>query len=215
MLTCQAYLVLVFPWRHISWGLWHNWLDLDTIFECWHMMTVVITVESVIWLTQSQCQQQRSKVVAFLSSQTFDIFTLTMVGQLLKNPPAMQETPVQFLGSEDPLEKGIGYPLQYSWASLVAQSIKNPPAMQETWVQSQGWEDPLEEGMATHSSILALTEEPGGLQSMGSQRVEHDWVIKHSTCLLVKKLTSYSERCQCAVIDRGWASWMASSTQWT
>ena len=97
-----------------------------------------------------------------------------MVGQLLKNPPAMQETPVQFLGSEDPLEKGIGYPLQYSWASLVAQSIKNPPAMQETWVQSQGWEDPLKEGMATHSSILALTEEPGGLQSMGSQRVEHD-----------------------------------------
>ena len=70
--------------------------------------------------------------------------------------------------------EGIGYPLQYFWASLVAQSIKNPPAMQETWVQSQGWEDPLEEGIAVHSSILALTEEPGGLQSMGLQRVEHD-----------------------------------------
>ena len=51
--------------------------------------------------------------------------------------------------------EGIGYPLQYSWASLVAQLVKNPPAMQETWVRSLGWEDPLEEGMATQSSILA------------------------------------------------------------
>ena len=49
----------------------------------------------------------------------------------------------------------IGYPPQYSWASLVAQLVKNLPAMWETWVQSLGWEDSLEEGMATHSSILA------------------------------------------------------------
>ena len=58
-------------------------------------------------------------------------------------------------GSGRPLEEGIGYPLQYSWASLVAQMIKNFPAMRETWVRSLGWDDPLEEGMATHSSILA------------------------------------------------------------
>ena len=51
--------------------------------------------------------------------------------------------------------EGIGYPLQYSWASLVAQSVQNLPAMRETWVQSLGWEDPLEKGKATHSSILA------------------------------------------------------------
>ena len=51
-------------------------------------------------------------------------------------------------------EEGIGYPLQYSWASLVAQLVKNPPAMQETLVQSLGWEDPLEQRKATHSSIL-------------------------------------------------------------
>ena len=51
--------------------------------------------------------------------------------------------------------EGIGYTLQYSWASLVAQMGKNPPAMQETWVRSLGWEDPLEKGQATHSSILA------------------------------------------------------------
>ena len=51
--------------------------------------------------------------------------------------------------------KGIGYPLQYSWASLVAQLVKNLPAMCETWVQSLGWEDPLEKGKAIHSRILA------------------------------------------------------------
>ena len=49
--------------------------------------------------------------------------------------------------------EGIGYPLQYSWASLVAQLIKNPLTMRETWVRSLGWEDPLEKGKATHSSI--------------------------------------------------------------
>jgi len=61
---------------------------------------------------------------------------------------------------------------------MMAQMVKNLPAMQETWVQSQGREDPLEKGMATHSTILAWiipwTEELGGLQYIGSQRVRHD-----------------------------------------
>ena len=61
--------------------------------------------------------------------------------------------------------------------SLVAQMVKNLPAMQETLVQSLDWEDPLEKEMATHSSILAWktpwTEEPGGLQSIASQRITH------------------------------------------
>ena len=60
----------------------------------------------------------------------------------------------------------------------MAQKVKNPPAIRESWVQSLGWEDPLEKGTATHSSILdwriPWTEEPDGLQSMGSQRVGHD-----------------------------------------
>ena len=60
----------------------------------------------------------------------------------------------------------------------MAQTVKNLPAMWETWVLSLGLEDPLEKGMATHFSILAWriswTEEPGGLLSMGSQRVRHD-----------------------------------------
>ena len=79
------------------------------------------------------------------------------------------------------LEKGeepeIKLPISTgSWkASLVAQLVKNLPAVQETWVRSLGWEDPLEKEMAAHYSILALkiswTEEPGGLQSTGLQRV--------------------------------------------
>ena len=58
-------------------------------------------------------------------------------------------------GSGRSPEEGIGYPLQYSWASLVAQLVKNLPAMWETWVQSLGWEDPQEKRKATHSSILS------------------------------------------------------------
>ena len=63
-------------------------------------------------------------------------------------------------------------------ASLVTQMIKSLPAVQETWVPSLSWEDPLQKGIAMHSSVLAWkipwTEEPGELQSTGSQRVGHD-----------------------------------------
>ena len=68
--------------------------------------------------------------------------------------------------------------------SLMAHMVKHLPTMWETWVQSLGWEDHLEKEMATHSSTLAWkiprTEEPGGLQSMGLQRVRHDWVTSLS-----------------------------------
>jgi len=64
------------------------------------------------------------------------------------------------------------------WVSLVTQTVKNLPTMRETWVESLGREDPLEKRMATHSSILAWripwTEEPGGLHSIGFQRVGHN-----------------------------------------
>ena len=63
--------------------------------------------------------------------------------------------PGSILGSGRSAGEGIGYLLQYSWASLVAQLVDNSPAMWETWVQSLGWEDPLEKGKAPHSSILA------------------------------------------------------------
>ena len=78
--------------------------------------------------------------------------------------------------------------------SLVAQRVKNLPAMYETWVRSLGWEDSLEKGMATHSSNPARripwTEEPGGLQSMGLQRVVHDWATNtHSGTWTFNKKT--------------------------
>ena len=63
--------------------------------------------------------------------------------------------PGSFPGSGRSAGDGVGYPFQYSWASLVAQLVKNPPAIRETRLQSLGWEDPLEKGKATHSSILA------------------------------------------------------------
>ena len=79
----------------------------------------------------------------------------SLVAQLVKNPPAMQETPSSIPVIGRLAGEGIGYPLQYSSTSLVAQLGKNPPAMWETWVQSLGWKDPLEKVKATHSSILA------------------------------------------------------------
>ena len=79
-------------------------------------------------------------------------------------------------GSGRSIRERIGYPLQYSWASLVAQLGKNPPAMQETWIQSLGWEDPLEK-KATYSSILTWripwTEEPDrGLNPRGRKELD-------------------------------------------
>ena len=74
----------------------------------------------------------------------------------------------------------IGYPLQYSWASLVAQMVNNLPAIQETWIRSLGWEDTLEAVFLLGES--PRTEEPGGLQSMQLPRVRvrHDWATKQS-----------------------------------
>ena len=77
-------------------------------------------------------------------------------------------------------------------ASLVAQRVKRLPAMQETWVQSLGQEDPLKKEMTIHSSTVAWKipwiEKPGRLQSMGSQRVGHDW----ATSLHFHVLSTYS-----------------------
>ena len=78
------------------------------------------------------------------------------------------------------LQSPYASPLAHTfWTSPVAQTVKRLPTMWETWVRSLGQEDPLEKEMATHSSTLAWKipgmEEPGGLQSMGSQRVWHNW----------------------------------------
>ena len=74
----------------------------------------------------------------------------SLVAQLVKNLPAMQETPGSIPRMGRAAGEGVGYPLQYSWATLVTQLVKNPPAVWEVWARSLGWEDPLEK-----ASILA------------------------------------------------------------
>ena len=85
--------------------------------------------------------------------------------------------------------EGIGYPLQYSWVSLVAQMVKNLSTLWETLVWSLAWEDPLRRAWQPTPVFLPgespWTKEPGGLQSMGSQRVRHNWATKHSTYYLI------------------------------
>ena len=98
-----------------------------------------------------------------------------MFSELTTGGPALD------FGIREDLSEEVTFKLRFksaNRASLVDQMVENPPAMQETWVQCQGREDPPEKGKATHSGILAWripwTEEPGGLQSMGLQRVGHD-----------------------------------------
>ena len=111
----------------------------------------------------------------------------SLVVQLVKNPPAMQETWVWSLGWEDPLEKW-----KATQSSILAWRIpwacpwdRKESGTTERLSLHSLWEDPLEKGMATHSSIFAWktswTEEPGWLQSMGSQRVGHDLATKPIT----------------------------------
>ena len=76
--------------------------------------------------------------------------------------------------------EGIGYPLQYSWASLVAQIEKSLPVMQKTWVGKIPWRRAWLPTPVFWPGESPWTEEPGGLQSTGLQRVRHDWVTKHS-----------------------------------
>ena len=110
-------------------------------------------------------------------------------------PEALKEGLAADFGQFSPLDPGEWLSLSGSWCfpdcesliyaqkhrtSLVAQTVKRLSTMRETRVKSLGWEDPLEKEIAVHSSTLAWkiawTEEPGRLQSMGSQRVRHDWV---------------------------------------
>ena len=89
--------------------------------------------------------------------------------------------------------EGIGYPLQYSWASLVAQPVKNPPAVWETWVRSLGWEDPLEKGTATHSSILAW-------------RIPWTTVAKSRTRLRDFEKKLYNKDVEALLVPSSWAA---------
>ena len=87
--------------------------------------------------------------------------------------------PISIPGSGRSPGERIGYPPQYSWASLMAQTVKNPPAMLETWVGKIPWRRARQPTLVFLPGESPWTQEPGGLQSMGSQRVGHNWVTKH------------------------------------
>ena len=99
----------------------------------------------------SLCYKAASPAISFTHGSVYMGFLDSSAG---KESACKAGNPSSIPGSGRSPGGGIGYPLQYSWASLVTQMVKNPPAMWETWVQSPSWEDPLEEGMATHASIL-------------------------------------------------------------
>ena len=125
---------------------WFDWF-----FSPWVMLSCFLTCLIIcIWMT------------GVLSGWMLGIFLLLFLSFMgFSDSSVGREStwnagdPSSIPGSGRSAREGIGYPLQYSWASLVAQLIKNPPAMQETWVRTLDWEDPLEKGKATHSSILA------------------------------------------------------------
>ena len=87
------------------------------------------------------------------------------------------------------------------WASLVAQMVKNLPAMQDAQFRSLSGEDTLEKGMSTHSNILTWripwTEKPGGLQSMGLQRVRHNWATNIFTFWILSQFSHFLEKETC------------------
>ena len=110
---------------------------------------------------------------------------------VVKNLPAMQETWIQFLGWEDPLEKGKAtHKRKHSCTSLLAQPVKNLPSMLETLVQSLGREDPLEEGMATCSRMLAWRIPMDRERSLAG---DGPWCHKESD--MTKRLTHTLDMC--------------------
>ena len=115
----------------------------------------------------------------------------SLVAQLVKNPCAMQETPVRFLGWEDLLEEGHRLPtLVLLGFPGGLDGIKNLPAVRETWVSSLGWKDPLEEGMTTHSSILAWRI----LTNRGAWWCSYDTVHRMSYIPWCRKESDVTER---------------------
>ena len=121
----------------------------------------------------------KEAVQGFISANTCAFFYmgyLCLFRSAGKESPCNAGDPRLIRGLGRSPGEGIGYPCQYSWASLVAQSVKNQTAVQETWVWSLSWEDPLEEGMATHSIILAwrIPKERGAWQA-AVHRVTKNW----------------------------------------
>ena len=140
---CYLFIILefTFKWNHIVF-----------VFLC-------LTYFSMIpWRSVMSSQKARFHFfcgwVVFHCVYISHILWASLVAQLVKNSPAMQETWFDSWVISSP-EEGVGYSLQYFWGSLVAQMVENLSATWETWVRSPGWEDPFKEAIATHSSILS------------------------------------------------------------
>ena len=130
--------------------------------------------------SKAQVHLALNSLSSFLASVSFTCFPC---GSVSTEAACHAKDVGSISGSGRPLEKGYATQSSILGASLVAQMVNNPTAMRETWVRSLGWEDPLKKGKATHSSILTWRipwTEPGRLQSMGWQRVGHDWAIGHA-----------------------------------
>ena len=111
-----------------------------------------------------------------------------------KESTCSAEDPSSIPRSERSPGEAIGYPLQYSWASLLAQMVKNLPTRWETWVRSLAWEDPWRRGMATHSSILAqrIPMDRGAWQAT-VHGVAKSWTERVSTSAILNYSKSHVE----------------------
>ena len=119
----------------------------------WGALLVSPAFVSALCVLVSSCLTCSHEGAVFLTTAHYQMgFPHSSVG---KESACNAGDPSSIPGSGRSSGEGIGYPLQYSWASFVTQLVKNLPAMRETWVWSLGWEDPSEKGKATHSSILA------------------------------------------------------------
>ena len=126
----------------------NKWLKFENIgnTKCWRACGATEILLHCQWKIQNGTATLENKLVI-----SYRDFPDSSVG---KESTCNSGDPGLIPGSGRSAREGIGYPLQYSWASLVAQLVKNLPAMQETRDWSLGWEDPLEKGKATHSRIL-------------------------------------------------------------
>ena len=180
VLRSNVYKVTYLPVISIKWGWWHpseiilggqttsgQWKTVNK-YSSFFLSTFVLPFVhqrrgSILTVLHTVCHFFASPTLFFSCSSFFllTVYVKPIHSVGFPRSSAGQEAawnagdPGWIPGSGRSAGEGIGYPCQYSWASLVAQRVKNPPAMQETWVQSLDWEDPLEKGKATRSSILA------------------------------------------------------------
>ena len=149
--TPESVLVTISAYHSFLTGFMLKFLFLEIAKEKKMPMLGVMSI-SELWSSQPDIVWISKHAVMFSPWLAHFILVYSSVG---KESACNAGDPGLIPGSGSSPGAGIGYPLQYSWASLVAQMVKNLPAILETWVWSLGWEDPLEKGKATHSSILA------------------------------------------------------------